>query len=280
MKILSAFAAFLSLASAAVAVTRVLYIYGDVAADGTVPSVEMELFHQMRLSDDGKRGLSGFNAALEVMEFKVDEIYDQSFEISQSSLDPYRVLILGSNQRRFSEAEAEALAQWVQSGGGLIAWSDSAFGGNFQEVGLGNTAGLLSNNDLTLQFGMEFLRDNGAGVFTVKNYEFPHFLNKNEPDGGVVYRGEGVSCVRVQPPARMPAKLQAGDTGGQIRLHKDDGPLQAATDAALAVAEVGRGRVVGTFDRNTFWNDGEGTKLAEVDNREFAQRLVRWAAGE
>jgi hypothetical protein len=65
-----------------------------------------------------------------------------------------------------------------------------------------------------------------------------------------------------------------------MRVCEEDRPYQPERDAALAVASVGSGRVVGTFDRNTFWNDGAGTSLSEVDNREYATRLVRWAAGE
>ncbi len=263
---------------ASAASPRVLYLYGDVAADGTVPSGPAAPFHQMRLADTGDRGLSQFKTAIEEAGFVLDETYDATLTLTAETLAPYAVLILGSNQHRYTPEEATALAAWIHAGGGLVAWSDSAFGGAWQQVGIGNTAGLLSNNDLTLQFGMRFLRDNGAGVYSVRQYEFAHFLNDHDPAEGVVFRGEGVSPVRVSPPAVLLAKLQAGGSGGGIRLNAADGALNPATDAALAIAEIGAGRVIGVFDRNTFWNAGEGTRLSEVDNREFAQRLVRWAA--
>jgi hypothetical protein len=258
---------------------RLLYLYGDVAADGTVPSGEAEPFHQMRLVDEGPRGMSQFKAALEAVGFEVAEAYDATLRLEAATLASVRVLILGSNQRRFSPAEAAAVREWVEAGGGLLAWSDSAFGGDHGKVGLGNEAGRLSDNDLTVQFGLFFMTDNGAGNYLVRVYEFDHFINANKREGGVAFRGEGVSPVRVSPPARVLARLQEGGLGGGLRLNPVDGPLNAARDAALAIAEVGRGRVVGVFDRNLFWNAGEGTRLNDNDNRAFAQRIALWAAG-
>jgi hypothetical protein len=256
------------------------YLYGDVAPDGSIPSgPDTEPFHQMRLSDDGRRGLSGFRSALEEVGFRPTEVYDAEATLTGESLSDLGVLILGSNQHRFEEAEAAALGEWVENGGGVIAYSDSAFGGDYRQVGVCNPAGRLSENDLTAQFGMRFLMDNGAGRFEVSEYERAHFLNAGDADGGVVYRGEGVSPIRVSEPARVLAPLQSGDLNGSLKVCEDDRPFQPERDAALAVAEVGAGRVVGTFDRNTFWNGGAGTELGEVDNREFAQRLALWAAG-
>ncbi len=273
-------ACVLAAASATAAQERpqVLYLYGDVAADGTVPSGAAEPFHQMRLDDTGPRGMSQFKAALEAVGFDVREAYDAAVQLDAATLAPVKVLILGSNQRRFTAAEAAALRAWVEAGGGLLAWSDSAFGGHYNKVGLGNEAGRLSNNDLTVQFGMFFMTDNGAGNYLVHTYEFDHFINANQRAGGIAFRGEGVSPVRVSAPARLLAKLQEGGLGGGLRLNPVDGPLDATRDAALAIAEIGQGRVVGVFDRNLFWNAGEGTRLSHDDNRAFTQRIALWAA--
>ncbi|GAB4250140.1 MAG: hypothetical protein OHK005_17070 [Candidatus Methylacidiphilales bacterium] len=257
--------------------SRVLYLYGDVSAEGDVPSGEKEPFHQMRLSDTGDRGLSQFRDALAAVGVEVQEAYDASVTLTEAFLRPVRGLILGSNQRRFTADEVTAVRKWVEAGGGLVAWSDSAFGGHFAKVGVDNPKGRDSNNDLTAQFGMFFLTDNGAGNYLVERYTEPHYLNAGNPNGGIRFRGEGVSPVRVSPPARMLAPLQEGGLGGGLRVNRVDEPFDPDRDAALAIAEVGQGRVVGTFDRNTFWNAGEGTRLSHVDNRAFAQRLVLWA---
>jgi len=257
---------------------RVLYIHGNVSAEGDVPSDTQPPFHQMLLNDTGPRGMSSFRAAIEALGFEIQQAYDADVVLTDEYLASWNVLILGSNQRRFSEEEAKAVQRWVKAGGGLVAWSDSAFGGHYAKVGLDNTAGRDSNNDITRQFGMVFLTDNGGGNYLIKDYEEAHFLNAQNPQGGVRYRGEGVSPVRTSDPARMLAKLQEGGLGGKIKVNKIDSPFNPLTDAALAVAHVGKGRVVGTFDRNTFWNAGEGTRLSHEDNREFAQRLILWAA--
>lgn len=246
--------------------TKILYLYGSVP-----PAI-----HQMRLSDIGQRGMSQFKAALANVGMNVTEARDADITLNTATLNRYKVLILGSNNRRFTSTEQKAVAAWVRAGGGLVAWSDSAFGGNWRDE-LGNTIGAQSDSDLTAQFGMRFLRDNGAGVFTIRRYEANHYLNDFNRNGGVVFRGEGVSLIRTQKPAIILARLQKGGSSGTVRLNNLDGKITTA-DAALAVARVGRGRVVGTFDRNTFWNAGAGTRLSEVDNYEYAQRLILWAA--
>jgi len=258
---------------------RLLYLYGDVAADGTLPSGDKEPFHQMRLNDTGNRGMSQFNAAITHLGFELEEAYDAETQLTNKLLESIRVLILGSNQRRFSKEEAAAVKQHVEAGGGLVAWSDSAFGGFYAEVGMDNEAGRLSNNDLTSAFGMDFLTDNGAGNYLIQQHEFDHFLNADNQNGGVSFRGEGVSPVRVSPPAKMLSKLQDGGLGGKLQINKIDGEFDPERDAALAIAEVGKGRVIGIFDRNLFWNAGEGTQLSHADNREFTQRVMIWAAG-
>lgn len=258
---------------------QILYLYGDVAADGTVPSGDQAPFHQMRLDDTGPRGLSQFSEAIRQLGFRLTEAYDAETELNDALLAPLQVLILGSNQRRFTGDEAAAVRRYVENGGGLVAWSDSAFGGHWRQVGVDNPAGRLSNNDLTTSFGMYFMTDNGAGNYLIQEQAFDHFLNAYRRKGGVEFRGEGVSPVRVSPPARLLAKLQEGGLGGKLRLNAVDGSLDPERDAALAIAEVGEGRVVGIFDRNLFWNAGEGTRLSHADNRAFTQRVMLWAAG-
>ncbi len=303
-----------------VRVVRVLYLYGNVDEDGNDPAVTGKApFHPMRLDDthDAARGMSQFRATLEDARhpllrragvvFWLEERLDTQVELTPALLGRYDAVILGSNNRRFTTdasvgeggtSEARAVADWVQGGGGLVAWSDSAFGGHYAKAGLGNPRGRDSDNDLMTQFGMFFMRDNGAGNYLINEYVEPHFLNAFDPggyehedvagngaDAGVRWRGEGVSPVRVSGPAKLLAPLTHGGLGGGIRLHGDDakdpaiGPFDAERDAALAIAEVGQGRVLGTFDRNTFWNNGEGTRLRQADNRAFAVRMMLWVTG-
>ena len=258
---------------------NIVYVYGDVAADGTVPSGSKKPFHQMRLNDEGDLGMSGFKKALEAVGFTVNEVYDQEIIINAKFLKEIDVLILGSNQRVFIDAEAKALKRWVKKGGGVIAWSDSGFGGEYSIVGVDNEVGRISDNVLMEQFGMRFLTDNGAGNYLVNEYTQDHFINKNNKHKGVAFRGEGVSFVRVSKPAVILAKAQEGGLGGRLVVNSNDGEFNEKTDVALAIAEIGKGRVVGVFDRNLFWNAGAGTRLNHSDNRVFSQRIALWAAG-
>ncbi|MBO0590000.1 hypothetical protein I2486_01145 [Cellulophaga sp. E16_2] len=265
--------------SLAVDAQNIVYVYGDVAADGTLPSGNKEPFHQMRLNDEGDLGMSGFKKALEAVECTVSEVYDQEIVINVEFLKSIDVLILGSNQRVFVEAEAKALKRWVKNGGGVITWSDSGFGGEYSIVGVDNEVGRISDNVLMEQFGMYFLTDNGAGNYLVNEYTQDHFINKNNKHKGVAFRGEGVSFVRVSKPAVILAKAQEGGLGGRLVVNSNDGEFNENTDVALAIAEIGKGRVIGVFDRNLFWNAGAGTRLSHSDNSVFAQRIVLWAAG-
>ncbi len=236
------------------AVRRVLYVYGSVPP--------ADAGNLLRLDDTGGRGYSEFNQTLAEIGFVATELPDTSVTLDAVTLSGYDVLILSSNNRRFSADEQNAVVDWVDAGGGLLAFSDSQFG--FDE-------GRASDNDILLHFNMFVHHDNFAGVFTIDTYLEQHYLTD-----GITFKGEGVSLVRVLgPPARSLADCQ----GGNCVLNAVDGPLQP-NDAALAVAEVGQGRVVATFDRNTFFNPpGAGTNITEVDNREYARRLVIWLAG-
>ena len=257
----------------------VLYVYGDVSADGKIPSGEQEPFHQMRLNDTDILGMSQFLEALEEVNLNVREIYDQELILNSKTLKTVDVLILASNQRVFSKEEAEVVRVWVKKGGGLVVWSDSGFGGEYKLVGVDNPTGRISDNSITEQFGMHFLTDNGAGNYLVQNYTEDHFLNNFNKNGGIRFRGEGVSFIRISKPAKMLANAQDGGLGGKLIVNDNDGVFNAKTDASLAITEIGKGRVIGLFDRNLFWNAGAGTRLSHSDNREFTQRLMLFAAG-
>lgn len=258
---------------------NVAYIYGDISEDGDVPSGKKPAFHQMRLNDEGRLGLSNFKKAIEETGLTITEYYDAETVLNAEFLEGIDVLILASNQKVFSELEVNAVRRWVEKGGGVLAWSDSAFGGHHRKVGIANTLGRDSDNLIMTQFGVYFLTDNGGGNYLIKKYTEDHFINDNNMNGGVAFRGEGVSFIRISPPARALAHAQEGGLGGRLAVNEIDKPFNPETDVALAIAEIKKGRVLGLFDRNMLWNNGDGSQLSHSDNREFAQRMVLWAAG-
>ena len=100
------------------------------------------------------------------------------------------------------------------------------------------------------------------------------FVTPTHPvlQGITSFRGEGVSLIkRLGPPARI---LVRGDN-----LPLTNGTLTDSTYAVTAIAEVGRGRVLATFDRNTWFNAGvgsDGTDIGEQDNRRYAYNVFNW----
>ncbi|MBC6989261.1 malectin domain-containing carbohydrate-binding protein [Hymenobacter sp. BT491] len=241
---------------------KILYLYGSIP-----PSI-----HDMKLSDTGSLGMSQFNQALLDAGFTTTEALDANTTLNAATLNGYKVLILSSNNRRFTAAEAAAVATWVNAGGGVVAWSDAAFG--WQNGGANSSEGMLSDNDIMLQFGMQFLHDNTQGAFTMDQWAVNHYINNFNKNAGLTIEAEGVSPIRTTTPATIIANLPPI----AAHLNSLDGPLQA-NDAALSVAKIGQGRAAGFFDRNCFWNAGDGTYLSRVQNKAFAQRLIQWVAG-
>jgi hypothetical protein len=240
---------------------KALYVYGSV------PPAQVD----MKLTDTSSTGLSQFAQALQQVGFNFTQTLDANVTLNAATLNLYKVLILGSNNRRFTAAEQAAVAAWVNAGGGLVAWSDAAFG--WANGGVNSYAGQQSDNDLTQQFGMQFLHDNGGNVFTMNQWAVDHYIDNFNKNGGLSITAEGISPVRTTAPATILAQLPAGQP-----LNTLDGPVTAA-DAVLSVAKPGQGRVACYCDRNTFWNSGEGTRLSDANNKVFAQRLILWASG-
>ncbi|MEO1655078.1 MAG: hypothetical protein AAFU64_16140, partial [Bacteroidota bacterium] len=275
---------------------RVLYIHGNVDAGGFLPFQEEYLgppYEQMLLSDNGDFGMSQFKKAVEDLGFSIEEKYDQAITLNDSLLQFYDVIILGSNQKTWSAEEQEALNRHIRRGAGLLAYSDAGFGGAWfrdPPAGLNNEQGRNSNNLLTNQFGMYFMTDQGGFTSQVRKWKIDHYLNtKSGIPQNLTFRFEGPSPVRINP--EWPQK-QASDSVFQIAAYQNRGfvcpdikdpvlgdtTADCARDCALAAAAIGQGRVLGFQDRNTFWNNGAGTNINELDNRFFAQKLMLWLA--
>src|SRR5262249_53400302 len=52
-------------------------------------------------------------------------------------------------------------------------------------------------------------------------------------------------------------------------------------DSSLVLVNAGKGRIVGYFDRNTFFNlHGAGTDITRLNNKQFALNLFGWVADQ
>lgn len=260
----------------------IAYIHGDVAEDGTVPSGADAPFHQMLLDDTGNRGLSIFKGMVETEGHSIEQFYDQDTTLDAAFLDQFDVIIFSLHQKIWSAAEKTALDTWLQAGGGILIYSDSAAGGLYSQVGPQNPVGQTVVNNLISQYGMEVTVDQADGVKAIRSG--PDSTHPIVADRAVM-EGEGVSPVAVDP------------NGGAIRLipyendpdyvvsgtpninHTQNITIQNPQYAALALATVGEGHVLAMFDRQAMWNNGEGSDIEERDNKEILRRIVNYLAG-
>jgi len=254
-------------APARVTMTRVLFLYGSVPP-GTDPG------EMIRIGNTGHNGYSQLvEYLLDQQGHNFDELQDTDPAVNPLTLQvlkPYDLVVLGSNNRRFSSKEAAVVASYVNGGGSILALSDSRFGlsPDPQHNALG--AGELSDNDLINQFGLRLEHDNYVTV----DADASRFVTPTHPilSGITSFRGEGVSLIkRLGPPAQILVR------GNNLPL--TNGDLTDDTYAITAIAQVGRGRVAATFDRNTWFNAGvgsDGTDIGELDNRRYAYTLFDW----
>ena len=250
--------------------TRILFLYGSVPP-GTDPN------EMVRIGNTGHNGYAQLADLLHMEQgHNLTELADTDPAVNPLTtlvLAQYDLLVLGSNNRRFSAKEAAVVASYVQDGGSVFAFSDSRFGLSPDREHNVLGAGELSDNDLLGQFGMAIQHDN----YQVVEANSTRFVNPSHPilTGLTSFKGEGVSLIRVDgPPAQI---LVRGDG----LLLTDGHTVTGKNYAITAIAQVGQGRVAVTFDRNTFFNAGlgsDGTDLSDLGNRQYALNLFKWLA--
>lgn len=192
-------------------------------------------------------------------------------------LTSFDAIVFGSNNAVYTGAQVAAIESYIRGGGGAIFISDANFGGNWADA---------SNSDQQFldPFGLTIHQDRGTYSIERSDNEF---LVPDHPifDGVNRFDGEGVTPFDVSSPAADANVTILALAEGQIRLNdgtpgQEQGSTQNATDsdAALFVAEVGDGRIIGHFDRNTFFNtNGAGTDITRFDNTQFALNLFEFA---
>ncbi len=99
------------------------------------------------------------------------------------------------------------------------------------------------------------------------------------------FDGEGVSPFTLPSdlstlPADVTAQIIVGVPAGQTIRGPGNNQRPATTsDASLVALEVGSGRVIGHFDRNTFFNlNGAGTNINRFDNAQLALNIFEYVS--
>jgi hypothetical protein len=209
-----------------------------------------------------------------------DPVEGRPIRFETMDLSKYSAIVFGSNNARYPRASVDAIEAYVRNGGGAIFISDANFGSDWRDAPDRDQAFLS-------RFGLIVNQDNGTYALSRAGGDF---ATADHPilRGVDEFDGEGVSpfIVPDTPPAGVTitrlvgAKSNVRNNDGTDAGENFAGSLRPANanDASLVVAHSGRGRVVGFFDRNTFFNaNGVGSELAKFDNRQLALNLFDFA---
>ncbi|MEM7577777.1 MAG: hypothetical protein AAF328_09900 [Planctomycetota bacterium] len=241
----------------------------------------------------GNHGWGELSAALEADGFTLTQLTETveannvagptqgvALDLTQIDLAAYDAVVFGSNNARYTAASVDALETYVRNGGGAVFISDANFGGDWADAS-------DSDQPFLDRFGLVAHQDQGTySLFRNQG----DFLVPDHPilDGVDRFDGEGVTPIRVVN-RNVPGVEHTilATAKGSTRLNeapfgnRNQGPSRAAgpDDAVSLAVTAERGRLVGHFDRNTFFNQGgAGTNLNRFDNEQYALNLFRWVA--
>ncbi len=242
---------------------------------------------------NGNHGWNELRLTLEANGFQTDQMPEPleagapatgqttgaEIEFGNLDLSTYDVLVFGSNNAVYSEASIDAIESYIRGGGGAIFISDANFGSDWADA---------SNSDQQFldRFGLIVNQD--RGTYSIQRSD-DEFLIPDDPIFAGVDRfdGEGVTPFQIGnlttgvnadilALAEGETRLNDGTGGNNRGSTRGAGP----NDAAVLFATADQGRLIGHFDRNTFFNDnGAGTSINRFDNQQYAINLFRAAAG-
>ena len=261
---------------------NIAYIHGDISECGTTPAsaeprndCDDTPFDQMLLNDTGDLGLSDFAELMNEQGHTINQFYDMDTTLNAAFFTDLDVLVFGLHQKLWSASERAVLLAWLNDGGGMFIYSDSASGGSFRRVeGRGqNPIGQNVTNNLLQDFDLQVTVDQANGVRAVQansNTSIPAINN-------LTLEGEGVSPVAVNPSDTVTEILVPFDCSNCSTPHLQGVSLPRIY-AALVLRPVGDGHVSVMFDRQPMWNDGPGSDINEEGNREILAGLINFLA--
>jgi len=229
----------------------------------------------------------GFTVA-QVVEGPVEN--NTKIDLAAVGLDELDVLVFGSNNADYDASDRDLVADWVCGGGSALFISDANWGQDWSDAPDSDQTFLDAFDLVVNQDTGAYVLARATGDYVVDGVDMgghpilagPDLLVGTADDVDA-FDGEGVSPLTVvdADPGVAPAILAGAE--GDVRLNDDPGggTIVPATvdDGALVVLEYGTGRIVGHFDRNTFFNrNGAGTDITRFDNAQYAANLFAWLA--
>ena len=194
------------------------------------------------------------------------------------NLSAYDVVVFGSNNAAYGTAAVVAVEAYIREGGGAIFISDANFGSDWADAS-------DSDQPFLSRFGLTMNQDNGKYSLSGDDLLVP-----DHPilDGVNKFDGEGVTPITVGdnlPEGVSVQILATAEDKDDVRRNEEPfgsekkGRTTSATaqDAVLLAAKIDNGRLVGHFDRNTFFNrNGAGTDITRFDNEQLAINMFTW----
>ena len=236
----------------------------------------------------GNHGYGHLNTLLTKDGFTVKQLIESTTALTLATLLPHRVVVFGSNNKAYSAKEVQAFHAYVDAGGSALFISDANWGLTWE-------AAPASDNQFLARYGAQVYQDSGQLPLMARTekgrYVIPEHPVLSGSDGignksdVNRYNGEGVSLFRITKGSNgYQAVAMVSATGLFRRLNNPSGKPGArvkavAGDAAMVFAEKGNARIVGHYDRNTFFNlNGAGTDLWKLDNAQLALNIFRYLA--
>ncbi|MEM9410397.1 MAG: hypothetical protein AAGA30_04750 [Planctomycetota bacterium] len=242
-------------------------------------------------TNGGNHGWGELRQALEGAGFEVSQIIEplepgapssgqtQGAPIAFQSmyLFQYDVIMFGSNNAAYSGFAVNAVEDYIRAGGAAIFISDANFGSDWADAS-------NSDQDFLDRFGLIMHQDQGTYAITSNEFlvpDHPIFVGVSSFDG------EGVTPIEVGNLTAGVSIAVLARAEGNTRLNdppfgnNNQGPSVSsdANDAVLLCGVADFGRVIGHFDRNTFFNlNGAGTNINRLSNRQYAINLFAYAA--
>jgi hypothetical protein len=237
-------------------------------------------------TNSGNHGYGTLRSLLIGDGFQVTQLIESSSAITLSALQPHRVVVFGSNNKVYSAAEVQAFHDYVDRGGSALFISDANWGSTWE-------AAPASDNQFLGRYGAQVYQDSGQLPLMARSEQGRYVIADHPalsgPDGTGNksdvnrYNGEGISLFRITTGSNgYQAVAMVSASGLQKRLNDPSGKAGAlqsagAGDAAMIFVEKGNARIVGHFDRNTFFNlNGAGTDITNLENAQLALNIFRY----
>ena len=217
---------------------------------------------------------------------------------TKQSLDSFKVLVIanalgaeemddeGSDQSAFTEAEIQAVYDWVKGGGALLLIADhKPFGG--AAAALGTKLGVDMSKGYTFDAANSF---QGAASFLIFSREnkllgqHPIFEGRNEKER--VNKVLSFTGQSLKGPEESAGLLKLSDTAQDSPNHEQKEMVSAAGRAQALAFKIGKGRVVvhGEAAMLSAQIAGPekfkmGMNVEGFDNKQYALNLMHWLSG-